>query len=246
MEKNSCAPPAPKHQRLASPSRQEEKHEDNKAQRNVFVYSDMLSSREDESADERCSDDDGSDSFCSDGLESNGSAGEDPDPPSKYLSGIQHFRQFCKKDPFGKAIINASENYNGVFNALDLAVGALGRPELIPQDVVAKFIADELAQCRDLLKACTWKLFFKMVPKLRTSKCDLIVNALKQNLITGGRRGSRVLLELEEKDVDAKANMCTIVGEDKDGMVRERSVQECTWMNFFSFVRPFRVFTPHT
>ncbi|OWZ06955.1 hypothetical protein PHMEG_00020715 [Phytophthora megakarya] len=225
------------------------------------------------SADERCSDDDISDSFCSYDLESDGSAAEDPDPPpsdqeerpawdtdperlwevwqideverdadgktlrvsvlwdwrptpkhNRYrtwepvedmskthseevkpaerfaASDMQHFRQFCKTSPFGKAIIDASDNYNCVFNALDLSASALGRPGLIPQDVVAKFIADELAQGRDLLKACTWKLFSKLLSKLRASKCDLVVNALKRNLITGGHRGSRALLELEGKD----------------------------------------------
>ncbi|ETO58431.1 hypothetical protein F444_23193, partial [Phytophthora nicotianae P1976] len=220
-------PPASKRQRLAPPSPQEEKREENDEQENPFSYSAILSSGEDESADELCSDDDVSESFCSDDLESDGSSGEDPDPlssddeeapavqtwdpnperlwevwqidkierdadgtlqrvsvlwdwrptptsqryrtwePASRMSethaeevqlavrfadsGMQHFREFCKTDDFGKAIIDASDNYSCMFTALNMAADAIGRPGLIPQDVVDQFIADELKQGRDLL-----------------------------------------------------------------------------------------------
>ncbi|ETM97962.1 hypothetical protein PPTG_19909 [Phytophthora nicotianae INRA-310] len=54
-------------------------------------------------------------------------------------SGMQYFREFCKTDDFGNVMIDASDNYNCMFTALNIAAGAIGLPGLIPQDVVDKF-----------------------------------------------------------------------------------------------------------
>ncbi|KAG7382464.1 hypothetical protein PHYPSEUDO_004851 [Phytophthora pseudosyringae] len=117
-----------------------------------------------------------------------------------------------------------------MFNALDIAATAIGRLDLIPQDVAV----------------------------------ILSLHQLQKNLIQGGRRGWRVLTELVLEyglyivgaynsrlyghgvvlRVTDQVRQHMIIDEGKDHIVRERLVKENTWMKFFSFVRPFRVFQP--
>ncbi|KAG1692179.1 hypothetical protein DVH05_025609 [Phytophthora capsici] len=51
-------------------------------------------------------------------------------------SGVKHFR---KTDEFGKRILYASANYNCGFNVLNTGARVIGRPNLIPEDVVDSF-----------------------------------------------------------------------------------------------------------
>lgn len=55
-------------------------------------------------------------------------------------SGMRHFEEFCKTDEYGKWIIDSSDNYNCLLNGLIIGARVIGRPDLIPEDVVNKFL----------------------------------------------------------------------------------------------------------
>ncbi|KAG1710853.1 hypothetical protein DVH05_013576 [Phytophthora capsici] len=318
-KKQSLQPPAKK-QRLQPPT--------------------ILSSGEDESEDSPCSDSEVEESFCSDDLESECSAGvgsqdgfssdeDEPtaeetmwvhDPEAKYQvwqiddvrydskgeisevsvlwdwrptpqsrryrrwepaallmethseevklaerfkkSGVKHFHQFCKTDEFGKRILDASDNYNCLFNGLKIGARVIGRPNLIPEDVVDKFLEDELKEGRDLLQGCTWKQFAKLLPRLRAARCDLVINCFQKNLAPGGHRGPAFIKNLVVEDgcylvgaynrnfyghcvvlcVADGGQKRSIFDEDTDGNIVEKSIDEQNWIVFYAFVRPFRVF----
>ncbi|KAF4036641.1 hypothetical protein GN244_ATG11351 [Phytophthora infestans] len=90
--------------------------------------------------------------------------------------GVKHLQQFCKTDESGKRVLTASDSYNCVFNGLKVGARVIGRPSLIPEDVVDKFLDDELKEGRGLLQGCTWKQFAKLLLRQRAAWCDLVIN----------------------------------------------------------------------
>ncbi|KAF4041426.1 hypothetical protein GN244_ATG06281 [Phytophthora infestans] len=177
-------------------------------------------------------------------------------------SDVKHFHQFCKTDEFGKRIMDASDNYNCLFNGLKIGARVIGRPNLIPEDVVDKFLDDELKEGRDLLQGCTWKQFAKLLPRLRAARCDLVINCFQKNLAPGGHRGPTFIKNLVVEDgcclvgaynrnfyghcvvlcVADGGQKRSIFDEDTDGNIVEKSIDEQNWIVFYAFVRPFRVF----
>eukprot|EP00644_Phytophthora_capsici_P015182 jgi/Phyca11/20884/fgenesh1_pg.PHYCAscaffold_75_\ len=294
LGKKKRVQPSAKKQSLQPPAKKQSLQPPAKKQR--LQPPTILASGEDESEDSPCSDSEVEESFCSDDLESECSAGvgsqdgfssdeDEPtaeetmwvhDPEAKYQthseevklaerfkkSGVKHFHQFCKTDEFGKRILDASDNYNCLFNGLKIGARVIGRPNLIPEDVVDKFLEDELKEGRDLLQGCTWKQFAKLLPRLRAARCDLVINCFQKNLAPGGHRGPAFIKNLVVEDgcylvgaynrnfyghcvvlcVADGGQKRSIFDEDTDGNIVKKSIDEQNWIVFYAFVRPFRVF----
>lgn len=138
----------------------------------------------------------------------------------------------------------------------------LGRPNLVPQRVVDEFFSEGQSKFDvDLSRGCTWKQFTAFLGKLRKAGSALKINEMiKNNFVQGGRRGSRVLRELtvEQGVVDGLyivgaynrnfAGHAVMIRVEDGGQRKtmidkgnEMAVEVCTWINFYSFVRPFRV-----
>ncbi|EGZ12583.1 hypothetical protein PHYSODRAFT_515198 [Phytophthora sojae] len=175
---------------------------------------------------------------------------------------MEHFREFCKTDWYGRAIIAAGEDYSCMFRSMTVAVNLLKRPNLVPQTVIDDFFAEAKSKFDvDMNPGCNWKQFTAFLRKLRQHGTALKINEMiKNNYVQGGRRGPRVLSELTpDKGVTdglyiVAAYNVRFVGHAvvlhvADGGQRktiidkgkEKPVEECRWMNFFAFVRPFRV-----
>ncbi|KAF4041427.1 hypothetical protein GN244_ATG06282 [Phytophthora infestans] len=161
-------------------------------------------------------------------------------------SDVKQFQQFCQTDEFCKHI----------------GARVIGRSSIIPEDVVDKFLDDELKEGRDLLQGCTWKQFAKLLPRLRAARCDLVINCFQKNLAPGGHRGPTFIKNLVVEDgcclvgaynrnfyghcvvlcVADGGQKRSIFDEDTDGNIVEKSIDEQNWIVFYAFVRPFRVF----
>ncbi|EGZ24630.1 hypothetical protein PHYSODRAFT_325734 [Phytophthora sojae] len=148
-------------------------------------------------------------------------------------SRMEHFREFCKTDWYGRAIIAAGEDYSCMFRAMTVAANLLKRPNLVPQMVIDDFFAEAKSKFDvDMNLGCNWKQFTAFLRKLRQHGTALKINEMiKNNYVQGGRRGPRVCASR-----GGRGQRKTIIDKGK-----EKPVEECRWMNFFAFVRPFRV-----
>ncbi|KAG2795836.1 hypothetical protein PC129_g21194 [Phytophthora cactorum] len=145
-----------------------------------------------------------------------------------------------------------------MFNALKRAVELAGRPEIVTQSDIDKFVADKLADNgRDLTKGTTWKVVLRFLRHLRDVGRDFVFSAIaKKNFAVDGRCGARVLGEVSLVDG------VYLVGAYNHGFVghtvvlivqgTKRLIYDLEegkpissardWINFYAFIRPFIVF----
>ncbi|EGZ15986.1 hypothetical protein PHYSODRAFT_449039, partial [Phytophthora sojae] len=113
-------------------------------------------------------------------------------------SGEEKFKDFWPNDEFGKRAIGADARGLCMFNALKRAVELAGRPDIVTQDDIDTFVADELREHGvDLTVGTSWKVVLRFLRRLRDAGRDFIFKAIdKDNFTIAGRRGARVLEEV--------------------------------------------------
>lgn len=173
-------------------------------------------------------------------------------------SEIEHFEQFWKVDTYGSFLLGADGQNLCMFNALKRAAELAGRPDIITQQDIDDFVQDELKLNRvDLTEGATWKTVLRFLRRLRDNGHDFRYNALaKKNYSVPGRRGARVLQELDLVDgiylvgaynhsfvghcvvLTVEGSKRTIYDSDNGKPISSAA----HWINFYAFVRPFIVF----
>ncbi|EGZ22481.1 hypothetical protein PHYSODRAFT_330265 [Phytophthora sojae] len=105
---------------------------------------------------------------------------------------------FVNEDEFGKRAIGADARGLCMFNALKRAAELAGRPDIVTQDDIDTFVADELREHGvDLTVGISWKVVLRFLRRLRDAGRDFIFKAIdKDNFTIAGRRGARVLEEV--------------------------------------------------
>ncbi|GMF53722.1 unnamed protein product [Phytophthora fragariaefolia] len=113
-------------------------------------------------------------------------------------SGDEKFKDFWPKDKFGKRVIGADARGLYMFTALKCAAELASRPDIITQDNIDTFVADELREhAVDLARGTSWKVVLRFLRRLRDAGRDFIFKAIdKDNFAIAGRRGARVLEEV--------------------------------------------------
>ncbi|KAG3088372.1 hypothetical protein PI124_g17776 [Phytophthora idaei] len=82
-------------------------------------------------------------------------------------SKIKLFENFWRNDEFGKYCLSADPTGLCMFNALKRAAELAGRPDIVTQSDIDKFVADELADNgQDLTKGTTWKVVIRFLRRL--------------------------------------------------------------------------------
>ncbi|KAG2775530.1 hypothetical protein PC129_g19465 [Phytophthora cactorum] len=117
-------------------------------------------------------------------------------------SKIKLFENFWRKDEFGKYCIGADSTGLCMFNALKRAAEQAGRPDIVTQSDIDKFVADELADNgQDITKGTTWMVVLRFLRRIRDVGPDFVFSAIaKKNFAVDGRRGARVLGEISLVD----------------------------------------------
>ncbi|KAI9991635.1 hypothetical protein PInf_016978 [Phytophthora infestans] len=110
-------------------------------------------------------------------------------------SDVKQFQQFCQTDEFCK-----QRQLQLPFSDLKIGARVIERSSIIPEDVVDKFLDDELKEGRGLMQGCTWKQLARLLPRLRAARCDLVINCFQKNLVPGGHRGSVFIKNLDVED----------------------------------------------
>ncbi|EEY53700.1 uncharacterized protein PITG_19915 [Phytophthora infestans T30-4] len=84
------------------------------------------------------------------------------------------------------------------WKASDCADELAGRPDIVTQDDIDTFAADELRErVVDLTRGTSWKIVLRFLRRLRDAGRDFIFKAIDKDSFTiAGRRGSRILEEL--------------------------------------------------
>ncbi|KAG3050395.1 hypothetical protein PI124_g24094 [Phytophthora idaei] len=110
-------------------------------------------------------------------------------------SKIKLFENFWRNDEFGKCCLGADSTGLCMFSALKRAAELAGRPDIVTQSDIDKFVADELADNgQDLTKGTTWKVVLRFLRRLRDVGRDFVFSAIaKKNFAVDGRRGARIL-----------------------------------------------------
>ncbi|GMF49563.1 unnamed protein product [Phytophthora fragariaefolia] len=111
-------------------------------------------------------------------------------------SGDEKFKAFWPRDEFGKRAIGADARDLCMFTALKRATELAGRPDIITQDDIGMFVADELREHGvDLARGTSWKVVLRFLRRLRDAGRDFIFKAIdKDNFAVVG--GARVLEEV--------------------------------------------------
>ncbi|EEY64083.1 uncharacterized protein PITG_02606 [Phytophthora infestans T30-4] len=81
-----------------------------------------------------------------------------------------------------------------MFTALTRAAEVAGRPDIVTQDTIDTFAADELREHGvDLTRYTSWKIGLRFLRSLRDAGRDFIFKAInKDNFTIAGRHGSRI------------------------------------------------------
>ncbi|KAI9986173.1 hypothetical protein PInf_025088 [Phytophthora infestans] len=115
---------------------------------------------------------------------------------SNTASDVEKFKDFWPEDEYGKRAIGADARGICMFSALKRAVELAGRPEIVTQDDIDTFVADELRERGVYLTRVLWFL-----RRLRDAGRDFIFKAIDTDSFTiAGRRGSRILEEVPLHD----------------------------------------------
>ncbi|GMF41753.1 unnamed protein product [Phytophthora fragariaefolia] len=101
---------------------------------------------------------------------------------------------FADEDEFGKRAIGADARDLCLFIALKRAAELAGRPDIITQDDIDTFVADEHQEHGvDLARGTSWKVVPRFLRRLRDAGRDFIFKAIsKDNCAVAGRCGARV------------------------------------------------------
>ncbi|KAE9048980.1 hypothetical protein PR003_g146 [Phytophthora rubi] len=140
----------------------------------------------------------------------------------------EKFKDFWPKDEFGKRAIGASARGLCMFRALKRAAELAGRPDIITQDDIDTFVADELREhWVDLTRGTSWKVVLRFLRRLRDADRDFIFKTIdKDNFTVAGRvqgkKGKvRRIYDLKEPKPVSSAS---------------------DWITFVACIRPFIVF----
>ncbi|EGZ21617.1 hypothetical protein PHYSODRAFT_329546 [Phytophthora sojae] len=138
-------------------------------------------------------------------------------------SRMEHFREFCKTDWYGRAIIAAGEDYSCMFRAMTVAANLLERPNLVPQTVIDDFFAEAKSKFDNNYvqgERRGPRVLSELTPDKGVTDGLYIVAAYNVRFV-----GHAVVLRV------ADGGQCkTIIDKGK-----EKPVEECRWMNFFAF-----------
>ncbi|ETI38707.1 hypothetical protein F443_15629 [Phytophthora nicotianae P1569] len=173
-------------------------------------------------------------------------------------SEVPLFETFWREDDVGMGLIGADEDGLCVFNALRRASELAGRPDIVTQQDIDQFVDDELILYgRDLRQGARWKVVLRFLGRLRDAGRDFAYNQIATtNHAIPGRRGAQVLEEIPVDDgiyiVGAYNHrhigheaVLTVQGAKlliydlKEGNPISSAKR---WINFYAFVRPFKVF----
>ncbi|ETP08617.1 hypothetical protein F441_15448 [Phytophthora nicotianae CJ01A1] len=173
-------------------------------------------------------------------------------------SEVPLFETFWREDDVGMGLIGADEDGLCVFNALRRASELAGRPDIVTQQDIDQFVDDELILYgRDLSQGARWKVVLRFLGRLRDAGRDFAYNQIATtNHAIPGRRGAQVLEEIPVDDgiyiVGAYNHrhigheaVLTVQGAKlliydlKEGNPISSAKR---WINFYAFVRPFKVF----
>ncbi|GMF30853.1 unnamed protein product [Phytophthora fragariaefolia] len=94
-------------------------------------------------------------------------------------SAEEKFKDFWPKDEFGKRAIGADARGLYMFTALKGAAGLAGHPNIVRQDDIDTFVADELREHGvDLARDTSWKVVLRFLRRLRDAGRDFIFKAI--------------------------------------------------------------------
>ncbi|POM64518.1 LOW QUALITY PROTEIN: Hypothetical protein PHPALM_19936 [Phytophthora palmivora] len=113
-------------------------------------------------------------------------------------SSVAKFKDFWPKDEFGQGAIGADTRGLCTFNALKRAAELAGRADIVTQDDIDTFVADEFREHGvDLTHGTSWTVVLRFLRRLRDAGRDFIFKAIdKDNFTIAGRRGAPVLEEV--------------------------------------------------
>ncbi|EEY60951.1 uncharacterized protein PITG_01190 [Phytophthora infestans T30-4] len=173
-------------------------------------------------------------------------------------SNVSEFDKFCKQDEFSKHTIGADTSGLCMLKAFIQVEKLAGRPDIATQKGIDDFVEKMRKEYGlDLSQGTSWAIFLEFLRGVRDARRDFVLKALvKNNFVTGGRRGSCGFEELELRDgfyicaayndsFTGHAFVLHVQGAkrllfDEDGVMFP---DQATWINFVSFVRPFIVFS---
>ncbi|KAK1948115.1 hypothetical protein P3T76_000405 [Phytophthora citrophthora] len=117
-------------------------------------------------------------------------------------SDVPLFEDFWRQDQDGMGRLGADEENLCVFNALKRAAELLGRPDLVTEQDIEQFIDDRHGLYnQDLRAGAMWVDVRDFMIRLREAGRDINYNAfVKNNYLTPGRRGARVMREVPLED----------------------------------------------
>ncbi|KAG3050064.1 hypothetical protein PI125_g26491 [Phytophthora idaei] len=112
------------------------------------------------------------------------------------------FENFWRNDEFGKYCLGANSTGLCMLNVLKRAAELVGRPDIVTQSDIDKFVADELGDNgQDLTKGTTWKVVLQFLRCLRDVGRDFVFSVIaKKNFAVDDRCGARVLGEVSLVD----------------------------------------------
>ncbi|KAK1930396.1 hypothetical protein P3T76_014067 [Phytophthora citrophthora] len=114
-------------------------------------------------------------------------------------SSVPLFETFWKEEDKGYGLIGADEDNLCFFQALTRAAKLLGHPDLVTEQDIEQFIDDRFVLYnQDFRAGATWIDVRDFMIRLREAGRDINYNAfVKNNYMTPGRRGARVMREME-------------------------------------------------
>lgn len=175
-------------------------------------------------------------------------------------SMTENFDSFCKEDSFVERAFGASMSGMCFFEAFKRTAELSGRPDIVTDTDIEDF---EAGNRRDygieLREGVSWKVFLVFLRRLRNIGRNFAFNAMtNNNFVVAGRRGARVLQELDLFDglylIGAYNHqfvghviVLQVAGKsrlvyDGDKGKSCKSCKSVSWINFFAFIRPFKVF----
>ncbi|GMF42167.1 unnamed protein product [Phytophthora fragariaefolia] len=172
-------------------------------------------------------------------------------------SNIRDLDSFCVGSEEDQKLIAADMNGLCMFAAIKKAAELAGRPDIVTDEDIDAFVQNTQERFGiDLHYGTSWKVFLVFLRKLRDAGRDFIFKALERdNFAICGRRGERVLNELELPEgiyLVAAYNHnfighCFVLKVEKNRRLvfdngKAKYICAMSWINYFSFIRPFIVF----
>ncbi|GMF17365.1 unnamed protein product [Phytophthora lilii] len=119
-----------------------------------------------------------------------------------WKSSIETFEEFWRQDQVGMGLLGLDAQGLCLFSALKRAAELPGRPDIVLQQDIDLFVQDELVVFQARLDAGDHlKDFHAVLRRLCDAGRDFVYNAMvKTNYAVPGRRGARMLEEIELAD----------------------------------------------